>query len=274
MTSLDRDAIHARLGESVTSRLERLEAFAEIASTNSYLLGEEAPPPGLIRVALTDNQVAGRGRHGRVWRSPPGSGIALSIAYTFAPQPANLAALTLAIGLGVVDALGGIGIGGIQLKWPNDLIAGDGKLGGILTETRSHAAGSIMVVSGLGLNLELDQRTAAELASAGGREVVDLAAHVGRLPCRNELAATLIEGLYATFAAFEASGFAAYVDRWTEIDWLRGRSLTVETSTTTLRGTGAGVADDGALLVLTESGEVARITSGTIVAAGERESGT
>ena len=270
MTSLDRDAIHARLDEVTAGRLERLETFEEIESTNSYLMAQEAPHPGLMRVALTDNQVAGRGRHGRVWQSPPGSGIALSVGYTFAEQPADLAALTLAAGLGVVGALGSVGIGGVQLKWPNDLIAGDGKLGGILTETRSLHGGAITVVTGLGLNLQLDQRVASKLASEGRRRVVDLAGFAGDLPCRNELTASLIKGLCATFIEFEAGGFSRYVERWTEIDWLRGRSLEVETPAARLRGTGAGIADDGALLVLTESGDVTRITAGTIVLAKEQ----
>lgn len=271
MTSLDRDAIHAHLGVSTARRLVRLEAFEEIKSTNSYLMAQEAPSPGLVRIALTDNQVAGRGRHGRAWQSPPGSGIALSIGYTFAEQPADLAALTLAAGLGVVDALGSIGIEGVQLKWPNDLIANNGKLGGILTETRSLPGGAIMVVSGLGLNLRLNQQIVSDLASEGGRRVVDLAGFAGSLPCRNELTARLIDGLCATFLAFEAGGFSAYVERWTEVDWLQGRSLEVDTPSASVRGTGAGVAGDGALLVLTESGDVTRVTSGTIVLAGEQE---
>lgn len=271
MTRLDRDAIQAHLGEAAARRLARLEAFAEIESTNSYLLTRDAPPPGNIRVALTDNQVAGRGRHGRVWQLPPGSGIALSIGYTFAQQPANLAALTLATGLGVVEALGGLGVAGVQLKWPNDLIAGDGKLGGILTESQPLSRGAIMVVTGLGLNLELDRQTASGLAAAGGRPVVDLVGISGAVPCRNELAARLIERLCATFVAYESSGFSAYAERWAEIDWLRGRRLQVDTPSTSISGIGAGVAGDGALLVATGSGEVARITSGTIVMTGERE---
>ena len=271
MTSLDSDAIHAGLGEAAASRIDRVEAFDEIGSTNSYLLAGQAPSPGRIRVALTDNQVAGRGRHGRVWQSPPGSGIALSIGYTFATQPANLAALTLATGLGVVETLGSLGVNGLQLKWPNDLIAGDGKLGGILTETRTLPGGLIMVVTGLGLNLQLDPQAAHGVAAEGGRQVVDLLGFAGAVPCRNKLAARLIDGLCATLVAFEVNGFSACLGRWSQIDWLLGRSITVETPSTRIRGTGAGISDDGALLVITEAGEVVRITSGSIIATGDGE---
>ena len=145
MTPLDPDAIRVELDDAVTGRIAAFETFEEIASTNSYLMELEAPSPGQVRVALTDNQVAGRGRHGRVWQSPPGSGLALSVGYTFARQPANLAAITLAIGVGAIEALAVVGAAGVQLKWPNDLIANGGKLGGILTETQSLPDGAIML---------------------------------------------------------------------------------------------------------------------------------
>ena len=155
MISLDAGAIRGALSEDVAARLFSFEVFSEIESTNSYLMQQEAPPPGHASVALTDNQTMGRGRHGRTWQSPPGSGLCVSVGFTFATQPANLPALTLAIGLGAIAALEGLGVSGVQLKWPNDLVAGDGKLGGILTETRSHSSGLISIVSGLGINVDL-----------------------------------------------------------------------------------------------------------------------
>jgi len=271
MTRLEPGAIRAQLGAVTTDRLDALEVFEEIASTNSYLMAMAPPAPGSLRVALTDNQVAGRGRHGRVWQSPPGSGIAVSTGYTFARQPTHLAALTLAVGVGIVEALGDLGIRGVGLKWPNDLIARDSKLGGILTETQTLPRGAVMVVSGLGLNLELDREFATGLAGEGGGRVADLAGLVGRLPSRNTLAARLIESFFATFVAYEAQGFSAFAGRWGESDWLRGRELTVRDPRTSVTGVGAGIADDGALLVATASGEVRRITSGSVVAAGMRE---
>lgn len=271
MTSLDANVIREQLGEATRRRLIGVEAFDTIASTNSYLLEGEAPPPGRIRVALTDNQVAGRGRHGRVWQSPPGSGLALSVGYTFATRSADFSALTLAIGVGAVEALEAVGVSGVQLKWPNDLIAGDGKLGGILTEAQPLAGSAVLVVSGLGLNLELDTDVAAGFLADGGRHAVDLAGYVSALPCRNELAARLIDGLCASFVDYQSAGFATCARRWGQRDWLRGRALTVDTPNGRVSGAGAGVAEDGALLVATEGGEVCRVTSGSVVEAGVRQ---
>ncbi|MGB5255872.1 MAG: hypothetical protein WBN44_01345, partial [Woeseiaceae bacterium] len=112
---LDVDAIRRHL-DGAEALVESLEVFSEIESTNSYLMQQPAPSAGRVGVAATDNQTAGRGRYGRRWRSPPGSGLCLSLAYTFSSRPENLPAMTLAVGLGVVNALQEHGVAGVQLK--------------------------------------------------------------------------------------------------------------------------------------------------------------
>ena len=70
MTNLDAEAILQFVNEPVRERLVDIKAFAEIDSTNSYLMQEPGPEPGKINVAATSNQTAGRGRHGKTWQSP------------------------------------------------------------------------------------------------------------------------------------------------------------------------------------------------------------
>ena len=267
MSRLDAESIRASLGDHVLQRLERFDAFAAIESTNSYLMRDEPPAPGGFRVALTDNQTAGRGRHGRTWQSPPGSGLCLSVAYTFAAQPRNLSALTLAIGLGLIDALDRLGIGGIALKWPNDLIARDGKLGGILTESQALGGKSIHVVSGVGLNVSLPDEFDLGAEAERAQPVSDLAGIAGKLPSANVIAACLVDGLCGVFVDYEARGFEAFAGRWRARDWLLGRELTIDLPRQPLSGVAAGVADDGALLVTAGNGATHRVTSGTVVLA-------
>lgn len=274
MTSLDADAIRDSLGDFAASRLDRFEAFDEIGSTNTHLMQQPPPAPGRLRVAITDNQVAGRGRHGRTWQSPAGSGLCLSLGYTFGRPPANLPALTLAIGLGVVDALDEAGSPGVLLKWPNDLIANDGKLGGILTESQTlPGGGSTLVVTGIGVNIDLGRTLEVTPAIEGARKVVDLAGFTDRLAPRHEIAARMIDSVCAAFAAYEGTGFAALASRWSERDWLFGRQLMVDTPQRRITGIGAGIADDGALLVDTGSGTPKRVTSGSVVATDAGEPG-
>lgn len=270
MTSLDAEAIRQCVSRNASSKLALLEVFASIDSTNSYLMQLPGPPPGQIHVAVTTNQTAGRGRHGKTWQSPAGSGLCLSAAFSFAKQPDNLPALTLALGLGAVSALEELGAVGVQLKWPNDLVVRDGKLGGILTEVQSQQTGAVTVISGIGINLNLKDDADFRLESDWARRVMDLTEVCESLPSLDKIAGKLTTHLLRSFVNFETSGFAGVADRWSHHDWLMGREIVVETAREQLRGVGAGIADDGALLVDTLESGLHRVTSGTIVAAGAR----
>ena len=258
MSRLDGEAVRRALSAATVSQLDAFEAFGEIDSTNSYLMQQPAPAPGRLRVAVTDNQTRGRGRHGRTWVSPPGSGLCLSLAYAFAEQPANLPALTLAIGLGVIEALESTGVGGVQLKWPNDLIAGGGKLGGILTETQAKAAGAVCVVTGIGLNLDLGGDLDVD------QPVADLARHAPDVPSSDVLAVQLIDTLLDVFATYGRSGLAPYLQRWPQYDGLLGRAVSIDVPGPGPTGVGAGVDADGALLLETPGG-IVRVSSGSVV---------
>ena len=271
MISLDAEAVHRLLGEDVRSRLVAFEGFDEIESTNSYLMQQAGPPPGQLRIALTDNQTRGRGRHGRTWVSPPGSGLCVSQAYTYTTAPAHLSALTLAIGLGVIEALENVGIHGVQLKWPNDLIAANGKLGGILTETQAQLSASITVVTGVGLNVELAGEPDLGIETNRALRVVDLAGYVPAVPPREQLAAQLIDHICGVFVDYETGGFEPYAARWAARDWLLGRELIVDMPNHQVEGVGAGIGEDGALLVDSGLGTLHRVTSGTVVVTGAGE---
>jgi len=273
MINLDTEAIRQSLSEAATVRLAGFEVFSEIDSTNSYLLRSQGPAPGHVHVAVTDNQTDGRGRHGRTWQSPPGSGLCLSLKYTFAQQPTNLSALTLAIGLGVINVLEKLGVDGVQLKWPNDLIANDGKLGGILTETQSQTPGAITVVTGIGLNIDLDDDFDLGDESDWAHRAMDLSGIVDHMPSCDALVAGLIDGLCTTFIDYESKGLDDFVNDWSGRDWLFGREIRIDTSQRQVTGIGAGIADDGALLVDTGEGTCSRITSGSVVMAEMRGSG-
>ena len=270
MISLDAEVIRQLANDPVRERLAHIKVFAEIDSTNSYLMQLPAPDPGRLGVAVTNNQTAGRGRHGKTWQSPPGSGLCLSVAYTFAEQPENLPALTLALGLGVIDALNELGVSGVELKWPNDLVALDGKLGGILTEVQQQSAGTATVVTGIGVNVNLKDSAEIDMVNGWAQQVVDLESICDVQPGHEEIAAQFTSHVLQAFVDFETLGFAAMADRWPRYDWLLGRDITIDTADKQFSGVGAGIANDGALLVDTPESGMRRVTSGSIVKAGPR----
>jgi BirA family biotin operon repressor/biotin-[acetyl-CoA-carboxylase] ligase len=263
MSSLDAAAIRRPLNEATAERLDELEVFASIDSTNTQLLARDAPAPGRFRAAIADEQTAGRGRQSRSWVSPPGAGLYLSLAFTFAQVPRQLPALTLALGVGVSAALERFGGEVFQLKWPNDIIACDGKLGGILTEARSRTGDGVSIVAGVGLNLDLPPDAGAHMDSAGSLPPVSLAALVDPAPSREHLAGRLIDALVETLLQFEASGFDRFVDDWRRRDWLKGRRVVVELPGRKVEGVAAGVESSGALILDGPGGRQA-IASGSV----------
>jgi BirA family biotin operon repressor/biotin-[acetyl-CoA-carboxylase] ligase len=269
MTSLDADQIREPFSAMPRARLDHLEIFAEIESTNCYLLDQPAPPPGRFRVALAEHQTAGRGRMDKVWHSPPSSGLCMSMSYTFEQAPENLPCVTLAIGVALAKSLEQIGLSGVGLKWPNDIVVRNGKLGGILTEVRSAHGQGMTVVVGVGINVDLGctPETSGILTSIGYAS--DLATCLDDLPSRSAISAAMIEGLFNALAEFETDGFSPFFKAWERFDWLRGQRVSVDQSDGLIRGVCQGIDVDGALILRTDSG-TQRILSGSVQLHGQQ----
>ena len=261
---LDAAMLRAALLPHTAARVTKLEVFTELGSTNRYLLDVPAPAGGELQVCLAEYQSAGRGRRGRRWSTPLGAGLCLSVGWRFAETPADLAALTLAVGVVVRRALAAVAGVGVALKWPNDLVWDDRKLGGILLELSAEAQGGCHVVAGLGLNVELPPASLRSL-SDWPRGAVDLAtARHGSAPSRVVLAAALIEALAELFARYATVGFSAYRADWRAADYLKGRRVTLDVASGAVSGTAVGIEADGALLIETSPGARRRVISGDV----------
>ena len=148
-----------------------LEVVPEIGSTNAALLAAAADdaPEGTVLVA--EHQVTGRGRLDRVWTSPPGAGITVSLLLRPDVPGARRGWLPLLTGVALAEAVGEVPGVRASLKWPNDLLAADGaKLAGILAEVGS---GAVVVGVGLNVSTRADElpETGTSLALAAGRPV-------------------------------------------------------------------------------------------------------
>lgn len=258
---LDHAEIRARLPKDARARLRHLEVHEALDSTSDRLLAVDDLPAGRFDACLAEFQRAGRGRRGRHWIAPFASGLCLSIGWHYRDAPAALSALSLAAGVAVLRALARHGVAGLALKWPNDVVRDDRKLGGILIDLRGEAAGPAYVVVGVGINLRLPAAARARLA-AEGVDAVDLAM-LGTLPARNAVAATLIAELAAALGEFGARGLAAFAEEWRGADALAGRPVAVLHGGQTLEGRASGVDADGALL-LEVDGVPRRIVSGEV----------
>ncbi len=273
---LDEQGIRDALPGGAAAWLEHLDVFASIDSTNDWLAAQSPPAEGRLAAAVADYQTKGRGRRGRQWDIPPGHGLCLSVGRALALPAERVPALTLACGAAAAEALERFGADDVRLKWPNDLVLIDGKLGGILSEVAGRADGATHVVVGIGINVSLPAGFSPPGDIGWGRGPAALAEVLDPLPARNRLAAALIEALQLAFDAYEAEGLAPFAERWQRRDWLRGAEVTVRDRDGEARGVAAGIDGDGALLVDSADGR-RRIIAGDILrcrrsAAGHRDS--
>ncbi len=236
----------AALSGGAREQVSALVLHHQIDSTNSWLLEQADPEAPCGTVCLSEQQTAGRGRRGRSWISPFGSNIYLSILWRYALAPVQLSGLSLAAGLAVVRALAQLGIRGMGLKWPNDVIADGRKLAGLLLEVMGEADGPSLVVVGVGVNVRMSERQGADI----DQPWIDVARLGGAQDCsRNRLAALLIENLVMMLRAFETQGLKPLLDEWRRYDLLHGKRVTLISGGRSVEGIHRGVDAQGALLL-------------------------
>ncbi|NMG73577.1 biotin--[acetyl-CoA-carboxylase] ligase [Aromatoleum diolicum] len=256
-TPLSAASVNLHLGDR--SSAFALQILDECASTNSVLLDTPPADDGRVHVVVTERQTAGRGRRGRQWQSWPGASLTFSTLWRFAPGAPVPAGLSLVAGLAVVRALEKLGVSGLQLKWPNDVLVNGHKLAGILVELLPGRGRTPAAVVGIGVNLQLPAD--AQIADQPG--VTDLGHHVSPLPERNQLLAQLLAELHALFDTYAAAGFAALRGAWQQRNAFADLPVRITGEVQEIAGICAGVDDDGALLIRTDTALV-RILSGEV----------
>jgi BirA family biotin operon repressor/biotin-[acetyl-CoA-carboxylase] ligase len=259
---LDPAKIREHIARDVREHVSRVASAWSTPSTNTVLLERPNPPSATTEVFLAEYQTAGRGRRGRAWLAPPGGAICLSMSWTFPEVPHDLGALGLVIGVCVLRALRGLEVSGARLKWPNDLLVGECKLGGVLIELRAESAGPAYVVIGIGLNVALGEDVLKQIADAG-TAATDLASSAPTVPSRNTLAAALVSACVRGLREFERHGLKPFIEEWREADALRGRPVNVSGAEGTARGLARGIDLHGALLIETPHG-LRRFISGDV----------
>lgn len=195
-------------------------------------------------LALAEAQTAGRGRRGSTWVQPFASGLALSLA---APAPRGRPdTLALALAAAAAEVLTHYGYRNVGLKWPNDLYAPAGKLGGVLVEV--HGGKKARVVIGFGLNVlaapRLSRRATAALAD------------LGPPPPRSELAGRIAGAFVWALGRFERCGFSEFAARFAALDILAGREVILRDDAQSIEGIARGIGGDGALIIETVGGPV------------------
>jgi BirA family biotin operon repressor/biotin-[acetyl-CoA-carboxylase] ligase len=234
----DADTIAARCA------VPRVVLFDEVTSTLdiAHPLAREGTPEGTL--ILAERQTAGRGRSGRTWASEDGAGI-WSTIIARPTDDAALEVLSLRIGLAAARTLDAFASGDLHVKWPNDLMLDDGKLGGILIESRWREERVDWVTIGIGINCRVPRDIPNARALREGTDRIDVLAKL--VPAVRVAAASR--------GALTAAELQDYERR----DWAFGRRCT-----SPIAGVVHGIDARGALVVRTTAGDVAA-RSGSLI---------
>ena len=262
----DLAAMRAALAGSVFR--DKLHFSPLTDSTNSDALdaARSAAPHGSVYFA--DEQWAGRGRGGHEWRSAAGEGLYVSVLLRPSVPAARLPLLPLAAGLAAAQAIRSAAGLTVDLRWPNDLLLGPRKAGGILVEAKTSGGAVDFAVVGIGINVH--QRSfepglatpATSLEMEAGRRV----SRQGLLVCLLESLERETQGL-----ADPAAGVTIPARVEQASTWIRGRQVEVHGPQTCV-GVTAGLDEHGFLRVRTAEGPVASFV--TVQTGGLRAAGT
>lgn len=261
---LDKEAIVASLPAASRSLMERADVLLTVDSTNRFVADLPPPQAGYFQLCTTEVQNAGRGRRGRTWVAPFGSGVCMSLGWQFAEAPPTFSALSLAVGVAVVKAFRRLDIQGVGLKWPNDLQWQGRKLGGILIEMRGESAGPAQVIIGIGINMRMPAAIRMQLVEREAALIADVHEIMrDQTPTRNILIGAVVTELLQMLQTFTVRGFAPFKDEWHELDTLANAPVKVISGSQTTLGTARGVDTDGTLLVDVD-GELRKFVSGEV----------
>jgi BirA family transcriptional regulator, biotin operon repressor / biotin---[acetyl-CoA-carboxylase] ligase len=230
---------------------ERVYWLSTTASTNDVaaLLAQQGAAEGTT--VVSEMQTSGRGRHGRVWFSPAGAGLYVSVvlrpptAHPVSSSDNPVALLTLASGVAIAEGVRNATGLPAEIKWPNDVMIGRRKLAGILAEAVAHAGVLQFIVVGFGVNL---QRAAypAEIE----RRATSIEAETGRAADPALILAELLASLAERYRDLRTGNFDAILSAWRLLaPSLSAASIEWDSPAGVVRGRAEGIDHQGALLV-------------------------
>ncbi len=227
-----------------------------IDSTNEEAKRCSDMPDGTLFIAEAQN--AGKGRLGRAWESPKGSGIWMSLLLKPGIPPQDVQQLTLIAGMAVCRVLGG----GSGIKWPNDIVIGSRKVCGILTEMSAETDRVNYVVCGIGINVNTPGFP-GDLQD----KATSLFIETGKTCIRSELVSKIMNELESLYKVFEKEGFEPLREEYRNSCITIGREIRVIYRRETLLGKAVDIDGNGGLIVETENGLV-NVTSGDVSVRG------
>ncbi len=234
-----------KLQQNITSKCV---LFPVLASTNQYVI-EHTQEFKHGDVCLSEMQTSGKARRGRIWQSPLAQNLYVSLYWTLNSDIRLAMGMSIVTGVVIAEALEGLGINTVQLKWPNDLYLDNKKLCGVLVEVVEQTKEHIDLVIGFGLNVNMDSVTEV------GQPWTSLYKHTGQIHDRNHVTAEVVNRLHQELSHYQNVGLAPYIERWNRFDLFKGREVVVILNQhQKVSGISKGIDESGLLVLETPSG--------------------
>jgi BirA family biotin operon repressor/biotin-[acetyl-CoA-carboxylase] ligase len=232
--------------QKLSGQVGNFETFASIDSTNTELMQRIASKQALTSgaVVVAEMQNAGRGRRGRVWKSPFGANLYYSYYWLLDDGLQAAMGVSVAVGLAVFDCIKALYNVKVSLKWPNDILVNNQKLAGVLVELDGQPEGPCHLVIGIGLNIAMPESASEHIDQAW----VDLK-RLGLEVNKNELAAALTYYLEQRLSQYQAAGLSEMYSEWNKVNAFAEQLITLNTGQKTWQGICVGIDKQGGLVL-------------------------
>ena len=235
--------------------------FFETASSTNTIALEFAEKALEGTVFLADCQDKGRGRLGRIWISPSGVNIYMSIILRPQIRPKDSSLITLMSAVACATALRNVTGVKVTTKWPNDLMIDNKKVGGILTELKTKQQKITSAIVGIGINVNVDVR---EFPKDMKQKATSLKNESGISYAREPIVAEILNEMDRWYKTMKTLEKEVIIQAWKNLTSTLGRKVVVITPQETLTGTAETIDNDGMLILRLPSGKSKRINSGDL----------
>src|SRR5208337_1734952 len=261
LSELSIKEIRDGLSNLVTTIGSEIFFFPVIGSTNTAAAGLAAKGQREGTVIIADSQTEGRGRRGRTWVSPAWKNLYLSIIVRPGIPPRDASILTLMSAVACASAIQKLSSLPVSIKWPNDLMVADKKIGGILTEMKADADTIDYAVIGIGVNLNLES---SDMPDNIRETATSVMLQAGRPQSRTLYALEIIKSLDSWYAVLLQSGKGPVLDAWKSLSSTIGRTVTAATGEAELTGLAEGIDNEGLLILRLPDRSVMKINAGDV----------
>lgn len=245
---------------------EEIIHFHSIPSTNDSAkeFASNKAKEGLVITA--EQQSAGRGRRGRTWESPKGTGIWMSILLRPNIPPSQAPKFTLLAAVAVASAIKEVSKVDVKIKWPNDLIINNKKVCGILTEMSAEMDFINYIIVGIGVNVNAMSRDFPEELQ---KTAISLAQVLGEKIPRQKLSRKILENIETRYLAFiETMDFEEILQEWRVASYTLGKQVKTTWNGEEMIAMAEDINEDGALMLRTDQDKLIEISFGDVMVRG------